>query len=150
MVVSKMAVLVDIFEGILIGIVGGLVILYGLQPKQAYPRWMLAPYDHPWMFLVMLCVIVYIGVYFSKVLAGLLFLLVVSLYVDLMMFGRPTIFKSDTEQASTNDDPPVDGYTADSVWEQEGIPLSEVKIEEPNYPMFYGLQDAQPGDPAPF
>lgn len=87
-----MAFVFDILEGLLIGVVGGLVILYGLQPREAYPKWMLAPYDHPWLFLVMFVVIIYVGMY-NRLLGALLFLLAVSLYVDLIIFGRPTISK---------------------------------------------------------
>lgn len=147
-----MAVVFDVLEGLLIGIVGGLVVLYGLQPKEAYPKWMLVPYDHPWMFLVMFVVIIYVGMY-NRLLGALLFLLAFSLYIDLIIFGRPTIFKTDSMPQSAqeaNNSQDVIGSEAYGDWSAEGIPLSAVHIQEPNYPMFFGVHEPQPGDPAPF
>lgn len=139
-----MGTILNVIEGLLIGVVGGLVVLYGLQPKEAYPKWMLLPYDHPWMFLVMLFVIVYTAFY-SKTLSALLLLLAVSLYVDLILFGRPTIFKNDHDEDSSTIE-----VVGSEVHHQEGVPLSNVRLDVPNYPLFYGLNDSQPGDPAPF
>lgn len=149
-----MQTVMKMLEGILIGAIGGLVILYGLRPTEAYPAWMLIPYDHPWVFLVLLLVIVYIGAY-HRLIGGLLFLLVASLYVDLVLFGRPTIFKRDrlpvdklpTEEVKEITQPTV---SSSAKWENIGIPLSDVNITEPNYPLVQGLYDSQPGEPAEF
>lgn len=146
-----METVMKMLEGILIGIVGGLVILYGLRPSEAYPKWMLAPYDHPWIFLVLLFTIGYITVY-HRLLGGLLFLLVASLYIDLILFGRPTVFKRDKMHlGETNtSETSVGGRESGSAkWANIGIPLSDVNISEPNYPLLRGLGQPQPGDPAP-
>lgn len=139
----------DIANGLVVGIVAGLVILYGLQPKQAYPSWMLVPYDHPWLFLVALFVIGYVMM-FHRVLGALLFLLVASLYADLVIFGKPHAFKEKADASMSVHEDAVDGYSKNSVWDRAGLPLSDVVLEQPNYPMFHGMEDAQPGDPAPF
>lgn len=143
-------VLLQIIEGLAIGLISGVVLLYGLQPKEAYPSWMLLPFDHPWMFLVMVFVIAYVA-YFNKLIAALLLLLVVSLYVDLIQLGRPTIFKRDKlpvpEDIAAE---PVEGTPQNSVWDRHGIPLSSVVLDEPQYPTFLGMNDIQPGDPAAF
>lgn len=138
-------------EGILIGVIAALVILYGLRPSEAYPSWMLVPYDHPWVFLVLLLIIGYITAY-HRLLGALLFLLVASLYVDLILFGRPTIFKRDhmpmpnASVAATA--VPTSTVSSSAKWANIGIPLSDVNIQEPKYPLHQGLLDLQPGDPA--
>lgn len=139
-------------EGILIGIIAALVILYGLRPSEAYPSWMLISYDHPWVFLVLLLVIGYIAAY-HRLLGALLFLLVASLYVDLLLFGRPTIFKRDRvvmpdADASLEAVAPTSTVSSSAKWANIGIPLSDVNIQEPKYPLHQGLLDLQPGDPA--
>ncbi len=140
-----METVMKMLEGILIGVVGGLVILYGLRPSEAYPTWMLVPYDHPWVFLVLLLAIGYVAAY-HRLLGGLLFLLVASLYVDLILFGRPTIFKRDKMPLGDTPQTETVRGTISAKW---GIPLSDVNIAEPNYPLLRGLDEPQPGEPAP-
>lgn len=144
-----MTSLLQVIDGMLVGVVAGLVILYGLRPKEPYPTWMLIPYEHPWVFLVLLFVIGYIMMY-HRLLGGLLLLLSASLYVDLILFGRPTIFKrSDmkVKEQETVDDKMENRYSEQNAY---GIPLSDVELQVPSYPMFMGIHASQPGDPAPF
>ncbi len=150
-----MQTVMKMLEGILIGAVGALVILYGLRPTEAYPAWMLIPYDHPWVFLVLLLIIVYIGAY-HRLFGGLLLLLVASLYVDLMLFGRPTIFKRDSVPTDNKLSVDTLGEVTQSTvsssakWANIGISLSHVNIAEPNYPLIQGMHEPQPGEPAEF
>lgn len=145
-----METVIRILEGILIGIVGGVLILYGLRPSEAYPTWMLIPYDRPWMFLIAIIVIGYIGAY-HRLLGALLFLLVVSLYMDLILFGRPAVFKNDRwTHAPVPTSVPEATVASSAKWANIGIPLSDVNLVQPNYPLLQGLHDAQPGEPAEF
>jgi hypothetical protein len=45
-----------ILHGLLAGILGMMILIYVLRPKQPYPKWMLLPFHHPWMFIIILIV----------------------------------------------------------------------------------------------
>lgn len=145
-----MGTLLQVLNGILVGAVAALVILYGLRPKEPYPTWMLIPYDHPWVFLILLFIIGYVMM-FHRLLGGLLLLLSASLYVDLVLFGRPTIFKRERGDVQAKEEKTEENaehrYSEHNAY---GVPLSDVELQEPNYPLFMGIDESQPGDPAPF
>lgn len=153
--------------GTLIGAAAGLLWLYGLRPNIPYPWWMLQSFQHPWVFLVMLVVVLYVATW-SPVLAVMLFLLVAALLMDMILYASPAataamaapghvatqrVLPAPHNMYTVHDEERDDGlpspYEADAA-RMSGITLSSVALPEPHYPTFYGLRAEQPGEPAPF
>lgn len=156
----------EILEGIVIGILSALVLLYGLRPKEPYPKWMLMPYEQPWLFIPIIIVIIYTFVW-SRIVGSLLLLIIVALFADMVVFGRPikqttpTImaglpFKSTIPSASimkpffeTKLDASkfVPGNPTDDAV-REGQNLQSIPLETANYSLFSKMDELelQPGD----
>lgn len=160
----------EIVEGVAVGILAALVLLYGLQPHQPYPKWMLLPYEQPWIFVFVGIAVIYVFLW-SRTVGVLLILMMVALYADMLVFGRPV--KPSGGQISVG--PPfkttlpsekimkplfatqvpegqfVDGRPTDDAV-REGPTLHSVPLDVKNYSLFTQITEAnlQPGDGAPF
>jgi hypothetical protein len=132
----------DIIEGFVVGILAALVILYGLSPKTAYPSWMMTVFHHPWLFVVVLVIIVYTAATWSMTVAGLLLILFAALITDMFLFGRPIA----SERPSAPDVAPSTPPRAFA----PGAPLSSVSLAQPVYQMFQSDLEPSAGQPAPF
>ncbi len=161
----------EILEGIAVGILAALVLLYGLQPHEPYPKWMLLPYEQPWLFVLLGILVIYIFIW-SPTVGSLLILILAALYADMVVFGR-SIKPSGTGQISVG--PPfkstmpsekimkplfatmvpegefVPGRPTDDA-DREGHNLHAVPLDVKNYSLFAKIteNDLQPGDGAPF
>lgn len=135
----------DAVRGAVLGAVAALCVVYSFQTKVVYPDWVLATWDHPWIFVVLVIVSLYIFVW-SQELAVLLLLVLAAIIADKILFGRvlyPVVNVEKTKQESVepSEIPTVDLYGPPSA-------SSEI-VSEPQYPLFYGLESPQIG-PAPF
>lgn len=154
----------SVLMGTLIGATAALLWLYGLRPDIPYPRWMLQSFHHPWIFLVMLILVMYVAT-FSPVLAVMLFLLVAALLMDMILYATPvapgyvrTQTVLPTPRGVYGASPAAEQNPKDGVptpYEARashgtGISLSGVPLPEPAYPVFHAHAPVQPGDPAPF
>jgi hypothetical protein len=151
--------LLQILQGLVIGALAAISIIYTFQTRVPYPTWMLQAYDKPWVFLLMFIASLLLMSQ-NVVLGALLLLLLAALAMDGLLFAR-----------SYESSPPIAAPTAATngntsaveVWpfaEQTNRRLSDpdlygpgldtVPLPEPMYPVFYGLhEDVAPGA-APF
>jgi len=77
----------EYLEGIIIGILSAICIIYGFQTRVKYPLWVVKIYDHPWIILVMLLLSLHILQSNNKI-GALLLLLTFALIVDGIIFTR--------------------------------------------------------------
>lgn len=135
-------------KGILLGLTTGVIAaatwIYAMQPNIVYPEWVLATFDHPWTLLIFLAVIAYIGYYINLPIAALLFLMFVALVLDLAAFGRQAVKAPIASRAGATG-PPGDLL---SLNDPLGPPVAVAPL--PDYSLFYGAHDLQPGEPAGF
>jgi hypothetical protein len=157
----------DITEGIVVGVLAAIVLIYGLRPREPYPQWMLVPYEQPWIFLIIGMVVIYTFIW-SKTVGALLLLILAALYADMVVFGRPikqtygqievgppfkTTLPSEKIMkplfaTNVNEGEFVPGRPTDDAV-REGIPLNGLVK---NYSLFAKISDEilQPGDGALF
>jgi hypothetical protein len=145
-----------VVEGILIGVLAAVAILYGFQTRIAYPTFVVNMLNHPWV-LLLLFVAVPIVAKFSAVVGALMFLLLVAFAIDALLFARPlpTLLKeSPSEQmshASAMKALPNDAVLTSSVSEDvHGVPLNAISLPMPVYPTFNMDPHEARGGPAPF
>lgn len=147
----------DIVQGLAIGVFAAISIIYTFQTRVAYPSWMLQVYDKPWLFLILILIGTALF-YHHHALGALLLLLVGAVWMDGLIFARPLQKKHDetlqlpyvTDDSSREVFPftePLERRFEDP--EEYGPSLEAVPLPEPLYPVFYGLDDLSPG-PAPF
>lgn len=86
----------DVFEGIAVGLLAGLVLVYALRPKVPYPAWMVSIFEQPWIFLVLAIFAVSVFLW-SRVVGALLVLIIIALYADMVVFARPPPQKGDAK-----------------------------------------------------
>jgi len=120
---------------------------------------MITLYDHPWVFLVLFAIIAYIAL-MDVFMGALLMIAFVALAADMYLFGRP-INRESGEPSEGGAPTVLDGAaTMGTVagkregWDIEGgalagPALAGVPLPVLNYSLF-GLEDPQPGEPAPF
>ena len=80
----------DVTKGILSGIFIGILVMYSFQPQVPYPQWMLQPYENPWMFLVLIFLVVLLLAWDLRT-GGLAFLIVATLVMDYYALGTRSI-----------------------------------------------------------
>lgn len=136
------------FRGLAAGALAAYLVLYGLRPRVAYPDFMLALYDHPWMLLVIFAGIVYIIQW--DIFVGVMMLLAfIALCADMFIFGQPWDRDARASDASSAaSEAPVSYLAADA-----GPAMNyQVPSKEPNYSLFQApdTRGFQPNDPAPF
>jgi hypothetical protein len=74
-------------EGLSIGILSALCIIYGFQTRVKYPLWIVKMYDHPWIIIVLLLLSLHV-LQTNQQIGALLFLLTCALIVDGIIFTR--------------------------------------------------------------
>lgn len=150
-----------LLRGLITGILAAFVILYALRPGMPYPQWMITLYDHPWVFLVLFAIIAYIAL-MDVFIGALLMIAFVALAADMYLFGRPINRESGEPSVGGGDVPmavDVAATMGDVIGKREGWDIETGSLAGPalatvptpmlNYSLF-GLEDPQPGEPAPF
>ena len=150
-----MDTLLKILEGVTIGALAAISIIYTFQTRVPYPKWVLQAYDKPWVFLLLLVVGV-ILLYHSPAIGALVLLLLGAVWIDGLLFAR----SFDKETPVRGNDANIEANIGKSVelWpfvdetkkrlsdpELYGPSLDMVPLPEPIYPVFYGLNDTAIG-----
>jgi hypothetical protein len=74
-------------EGLIVGILAAICIIYGFQTRVKYPLWMVKMYDHPWIILILVLLSVYVLQHNQKI-GALLTLITAALIIDGVIFTR--------------------------------------------------------------
>ena len=107
----------SVFENILKGVISGFLIAYllifGLIPSSKYPDNILDVMDNPWIFVIILIINFYI-LYWDLTIGLLLFVSLIALMLDIIIFTEGELFKEDTNNDNdeignkTNDDKKIE------------------------------------------
>lgn len=135
----------DALRGLLVGLISGICVIYAFQTKVIYPQWVLKSWDHPWVFVVLVVIALSIAQW-SVEISALTLLCLAAVIGDKLVFGQPKKQKSKEQKVATNESQPEFNS---GILDTYGEPLDTIELEQPEYPLFYGLEDAQSG-PAPF
>ena len=74
-------------EGLTIGILSGVCIIYGFQTRVKYPLWVIKSYDHPWVLLALLILSLYLF-QVNRIIGALMILITTALIIDGIIFTR--------------------------------------------------------------
>ena len=77
----------EYLEGLIIGILSAICIIYGFQTRVKYPLWMVKMYDHPWIILILILLSLYVLQNNQKI-GALLVLITCALIIDGVIFIR--------------------------------------------------------------
>lgn len=77
----------SIVNGLLVGLLAGICILYVFQISNPYPSWILRTFEQPWIILFLFAVGI-IMLSFNKEAAALLIILSIALFIDKFLFAR--------------------------------------------------------------
>ena len=91
----------DIFKGILTGILASYLIILGLRPAAIYPDDILDIIDNPWIFLILFIINYYI-LYWDFAIGLLLFLTLIALILDIIIFTNGDFIKDNINIINTN------------------------------------------------
>jgi hypothetical protein len=90
----------DIFKGILTGIFASYLIILGMRPAAIYPDNILDIIDNPWIFLILFIINYY--VFFWDITIGLLlFLTLIALILDIIIFTDGDFIKDNMNLLNT-------------------------------------------------
>ena len=90
----------DIFKGILTGVFASYLIILGLRPAAIYPDNILDIIDNPWIFLI-LFIINYYVLYWDITIGLLLFLTLIALILDIIIFTDGDFIKDNINLFNT-------------------------------------------------
>jgi hypothetical protein len=91
----------DIFKGILTGILASYLIILGLRPAAIYPDDILDIIDNPWIFLILFIINYYI-LFWDFAIGFLLFLTLIALILDIIIFTNGDFIKDNMNIINTN------------------------------------------------
>jgi hypothetical protein len=91
----------DIFKGILTGILASYLIILGLRPAAIYPDDILDIIDNPWIFLILFIINYYI-LFWDFAIGLLLFLTLIALILDIIIFTNGDFIKDNMNIINTN------------------------------------------------
>ena len=90
----------DIFKGILTGVFASYLIILGMRPAAIYPDNILDIIDNPWIFLI-LFIINYYVLYWDLTIGLLLFLTLIALILDIIIFTDGDFMKDNMNLFNT-------------------------------------------------
>ena len=90
----------DIFKGILTGVLASYLIILGMRPAAIYPDNILDIIDNPWIFLI-LFIINYYVLYWDITIGLLLFLTLIALILDIIIFTDGDFIKDNINLFNT-------------------------------------------------
>ena len=153
-------------RGLLIGILIALIVFYVLRPHEPYPRWVMVPFDQPWMLVILAAVVVFVFFWDQRV-ALLMVIFVLGVGMDVNVYGKTyvqTSLRSEPSATSVTEstggypaaDPSGTQVDAEPLASFPGDPLSAsvmpqtFTIDLPHYPLVTQVYTNEPGSPAPF
>lgn len=90
----------DIFKGILTGVFASYLIILGMRPAAIYPDNILDIIDNPWIFLILFIINYYI-LYWDITIGLLLFLTLIALILDIIIFTDGDFIKDNINLFNT-------------------------------------------------
>lgn len=134
----------DAVEGLFIGILATIVLLFSFQSYIPYPEIIVKTSEHPWIIVLAYIFAIILG-RFSPKLAVLLILLLTAFVFELFLITRPIVTNT-IERHNTMMYSPVEiianqttenvKYNDDFTEEHKGYPLHDVLLPGPVYPLF--------------
>jgi len=83
---NRMELLI-LFKYIIIGILTGYLLIYGLRPSVPYPEAILEFYENFWLLIILIIFNFYIYIW-DKTIGVLLFLSIIALIMDMIQFSK--------------------------------------------------------------
>lgn len=74
-------------EFLIMGILSGYLLIYGLRPSVSYPDFILEPFQHNWLFLIIFLINYYLFIFNIKI-GFLMLLAVIALIFDFLIFAK--------------------------------------------------------------
>lgn len=150
-----------IVEGFLIGALAAVTVLYALQTRTLYPKWMLQTFYHPWILLLVLIISIVAYPYMPRA-AALLIIITGALWIDAVLFAQEPLRSTGNRMSAVTETYATGGHPADSssstapahtaeVSPFDGIGdlLTKPAVTFPIFPTFFGADLMQPGSAAP-
>ena len=72
---------------LIMGILSGYLLVYGLRPSVPYPEFILEPFEHNWLFIIVLILNYYVFLWDTKI-GYLVLLSVIALICDYILFAK--------------------------------------------------------------
>ena len=91
----------DTFKGIATGFLASYLIILGMRPAAIYPDNILDIIDNPWIFLILFIINYYI-LYWDITVGLLLFLTLIALILDIIIFTDGDFIKDNINMLNTN------------------------------------------------
>lgn len=130
----------DVVKGLVTGMLVAFMVLYSLRPQTPYPEWVLNTYEHPWIFIILVCMVVLLSAWDARA-GAIMFLIVATLLMDYYFLGTrslqyqqhtPTFLEFDRTAMMTS-----------------SIQTPQFSLDQA-YPIFNNDVDFLPGHPSPF
>jgi ABC-type multidrug transport system fused ATPase/permease subunit len=128
----------SVFENILKGVISGFLIAYllifGLIPSSKYPDNILDVMDNPWIFVIILIINFYI-LYWDLTIGLLLFVSLIALMLDIIIFTEGELFKEDTNNDNdeignkTNDDKKIEENNLNAEWKRNQVEQKNTALD---------------------
>jgi hypothetical protein len=125
-------------RGFLIGVLIALIVFYVLRPHEPYPRWVLTPFDQPWMLVVLAGVVALVFLWDQRV-ALLMVVFGLGVGMDVNVYGKSYV-KAATEDGDGGDGGDAASSAVAGKSEAPMAPLGDYgmpvhSIALPNYPL---------------
>ena len=149
--------------GLVVGALAAFLVLYCFQPRTIYPPWIVFLFDQPWIIFLFGLFGLYLLAVNDWILGSIIILISVSIMIDRINFGtyvRNKDLLGRGAPANALREPTTSAdQIRDDVW-YEAVAHDEHVGAGPQDPkgweematgqaMFHGLEEPQPGDPAP-
>jgi len=150
----------EILKSLLVGITAGICFLYAFQTRIPLPIWALNAFNHPWIILLIIILILIVSEWSDKIGAFLL-LLLVAVIIDYTIFARKVNNNNQSQNINENTEikriqkkssemnNPDKMYLENVIETDDGPPNAKIPYSQDIYPLFKGLEDPTSG-PAPF
>lgn len=130
-------------RGFLIGVLIALIVFYVLRPHEPYPRWVLTPFDQPWMLVVLVGVVALVFLWDQRI-ALLMIVFGLGVGMDVNVYGKSYVKAGDARSSGSSDSDERSGDVASEAVsgkrETPMVPMGDYgapvhSIALPNYPM---------------
>ena len=159
--------IIDAIEGLLIGVLATIVLLFSFQSYIPYPAVMVKAIEHPWIIAIAFICAILIGK-FSPKISVLLILLLISFVLEVYLFTRPMISETHKQNEllinkqeqyiedpnspvnilssqSTSNALPNELHKYNNLKAHVGYPLYDVLLPAPLYSLFDTVQSSNIG-----
>lgn len=84
---EDMEIFNNFIKFIIMGILVGYLLIYGLRPSVPYPEIFLEPFEHNWLFLILILIDYYAFIWDERI-GYLLLVCIISLIYDMVLFTK--------------------------------------------------------------